>query len=1363
MRSIWLMARGLLSKYAQALFVLIAFALMVIFSYYFVRNTELSHLRKNAFDAIRFTEINIKSDMLEPETLLGGVAEMQRELIINGADRDTINNYFVFVNRFVDNTEENKLVGVTGFYGVFNIFDNEMLIGSETWEPPDYFETQTRPWYVGALQSNGRVYTSEPYLNEYSNEITITLSRQIFGDNGEPLGIICVNIELDRITQHAVNARFVSDGYGFLLSKDLILIAHPNLDSVGRQYHEIRSDLADVINNILNKGSTTEIVTTDYRGIQSIVFVQQLENGWYMGVVTPRTDYFDSTKRILVIIISLGVILSTLLIWMLLSISTDKEKAVERMKIMFNETPLATTFFDKDFNIIDCNQNAVDMFGLSTFDEYKEQFFDFLPEYQPDGEGSKEKAFRLVYRTLEEGIVNSDWIHKKPGGEEIPCKVTLVRVGYRNDFIVVGYARDLREEIKLQRAAEQQMRLLDTVNTTAAILLANNDKNIFESSLLKCFDLIGNCLDVDRVQIWRNETFENDAHFVLRYEWQSEYGKKCRPIPIGLHFPYSLKKEWAQKFSHGEHINAPVAKLSADDQSFLGYYEIKSIVIIPMFLENEFWGFFSIDDCRNERVFTNEEISILSSAGLMMSSAINRNFQIAKMKEAEERTQIMLDAAPLSALVWDRNLTLIDCNQEAVKMFGVSDKQEFISKFISLSPEYQADGIPSREKGHILVKKALDEGYSRFEWSHQKLNGEPIPADVICIRVKYRDEFTVTEYIRDLREQKAMIAEMKKAEIAEESSKAKSDFLAKMSHEIRTPMNAILGIAEIQLQDEAHPNIVREAFERICNSGDLLLGIINDILDLSKIEAGKLVLIPSQYDIASLINDTVQLNIMRYESKPIEFILNVKDDVPVTFIGDELRIKQILNNLLSNAFKYTREGRITLTIFAEPENTQDNSKRVLVFIVNDTGQGMTVEQIRRIGTEYSRFNLEANRKTEGTGLGMNITRNLINLMNGSIYIESTPGVGSTFTVRLPQGCIGTAVIGGELAENLMQLNFDASLKLRPMQMKKDFMPYGRVLIVDDVETNVYVARGLMAPYGLSIDTAMSGFEAVDKIRDGSDYDIIFMDHMMPRMDGMEATNIIRSLGYTKPIVALTANALLGQAEMFLKNGFDDFISKPIDIRQLNNTLNKLIRDRQSSEVVEAARKQKDNLYFGDGKKRQIDKQLAEIFTRDAKKSIKVLESIYINKCRRKDDISIFIINVHSMKSALANIGEKSLSDEASKLEQGGRDHNIKMILAELPPFLERLYDVTEKFEPKEENDERTDTADDKIYLKENFSKIKNACQNMEKKVAKDVLAQIKEKSWSSQIKEWLGVISEKMLHSDFDEIVRLIDEYLMRL
>jgi len=594
----------------------------------------------------------------------------------------------------------------------------------------------------------------------------------------------------------------------------------------------------------------------------------------------------------------------------------------------------------------------------------------------------------------------------------------------------------------------------------------------------------------------------------------------------------------------------------------------------------------------------------------------------------------------------------------------------------------------------------------------------------------------------------------------------KSNFLATMSHEIRTPLNAILGMTEIQMQNNTHPPATSEAFIKINNSGNLLLNIINDILDLSKIEAGKLELVPVKYEVSSLINDIIQLNYIRYESKPIEFKIDIDPNIPAVLVGDELRIKQILNNLLSNAFKYTAKGIVELTINAECVGRGGGAVSVtLIFQVKDTGQGMTPDQISKLFDEYTRFNMEANRTTEGAGLGMTITRNLINLMYGKINVKSAIDEGTHVTVRIPQKIEGLGIrrlLGKDVADSLRLFKQSNTVQYKKTQISHEYMPYGRILIVDDVETNLYVAKGLMMPYSLKIDLATSGFEAIEKVKSGNIYDIIFMDHMMPKMDGIETTKQLRNMKYTNPIVALTANALAGQAEMFLKNGFDDFISKPIDVRHLNVVLNKLIRDKQPIEVIDAAHKEKEKIDkkpIADQGYQQIDLQLAQIFARDAEKALKVLQTCMHNNISDDNDIQMYIINVHAMKSALANIGEKELSSTALRLEQAGREKDINVLLSETNEFIEKLKRVVDEIKIKTlVNEVNEDSTEALVILNEQLKIIKDACTAYDKKAVKKSLNLLREKTWSHDTKEFLDLIAEHILHSEFDEASALVEK-----
>jgi signal transduction histidine kinase/DNA-binding response OmpR family regulator len=595
----------------------------------------------------------------------------------------------------------------------------------------------------------------------------------------------------------------------------------------------------------------------------------------------------------------------------------------------------------------------------------------------------------------------------------------------------------------------------------------------------------------------------------------------------------------------------------------------------------------------------------------------------------------------------------------------------------------------------------------------------------------------------------------------------KNNFLATMSHEIRTPLNAILGMTEIQMQNSALSTTTNDAFVKINSSGNLLLNIINDILDLSKIESGKFELIPVKYEVASLINDVVQLTHIRYEGVPVEFVVETDENTPAALVGDELRIKQVLNHLLSNSFKYTKSGTVTLSTAAECVTRAGNVLVTLVFKIIDTGQGMTPKQVGNLFNEYTHFNMEANRTTEGAGLGMTVTRNLVEMMNGQINIKSAVGEGTTVTVRLPQKTPGIGVrdlIGKEMTESLKLFKEGNNIQLKKAQVNHEFMPYGSVLIVDDVETNLYVAKGLMAPYGLKIDLATSGFEAIEKVKNGVVYDIIFMDHMMPKLDGIETTRMIREAGYTHPVVALTANALAGQAEVFLKNGFDDFISKPIDIRQLNAVLVKLVRNKQTQDVIESAQKAKvefDKKQAYARSSQKVDPQLAGIFIRDAEKSISVLEGVLKKNFNTESDMQLYIINVHAMKSALANIGETELSATALRLEHAGREKDLNLMSSETNIFLDTLRAVIWKIRPKDDDDLGVeDTKDALAFLRVKLTDIKNACDAYDKKAVKNILNELKEKTWSHKTKEVMNSIADHLLHSEFDEVSDVAESYI---
>jgi len=726
--------------------------------------------------------------------------------------------------------------------------------------------------------------------------------------------------------------------------------------------------------------------------------------------------------------------------------------------------------------------------------------------------------------------------------------------------------------------------------------------------------------------------------------------------------------------------------------------------------------------------------------------------QTTKILEKHERAKILLDSMPLVAQLWSKENRILECNEEAVKVFNTKNKKEYIERFFEFSPKYQPDGQPSSEKMASYITKAFDEGRCHFEWTHQTSEGELIPTEVTLVRIRFEDDYVVAKYVRDLREYEqarleierrdyllntinraaalllqsetdafendlhqcmgmmaeainidritiwknhtiegelhctqlyewvgnalpqqgndftvnvsykkrlpgweetlsrgncinALVSEMSPEEQAKltpqgiksifvlpiflrdqfwgfigytdshservftskeqlilrsgglvianaaqrhemtlslretatqleealneakKANDAKSNFLAQMSHEIRTPLNAVVVLSTLALENEANDE-TRLNLEKIHNAGMTILSMVNDILDISKIEAGKSELILNEYDVSSLINDTITQNILRIGDKPIEFILNIDEHLPTHLYGDELKVKQILSNLLSNAFKYTREGIVELNLNC----IWENGSVWLVARVRDTGIGIHPEGLDRLFSDYVQIDTVSNRYIEGTGLGLPLAKKMAEMMDGTISVESEFGKGSVFTVQLRQKRVTDATIGPKVAKNLKSFRYYDSKRNQNIQLVRTPMPYARVLVVDDIATNLDVMKGLLKPYKMHVRCVTSGQQAVNTIREEKNqFHAIFMDQMMSGTDGIEATRLIRQIGteYAKniPIIALTANAIIGNEEMFLKSGFQAFLSKPIDVERLDDILQHWVRDKTLEEFL----------------------------------------------------------------------------------------------------------------------------------------------------------------------------------------------------
>jgi signal transduction histidine kinase/CheY-like chemotaxis protein/HPt (histidine-containing phosphotransfer) domain-containing protein len=1033
------MKRSLIRKdsYMQVLWVLLSFILMIALSYLLTNKLEQDHLKREAENSLFHMQVNIESGLLENEIILSGIAETVRIMISQGNNYDMLHEYMKNITEHILANEKFASY-VVNIYGIFDIFDGKFISGNN-WVPPSDYVPADSPWHKAATEASNEVRTTEPYTDAVSGAIIITNVRRIFDEKGKPLGMVCLDVKLDKIKEYVNKIYIAEKESGLLLSKQLNIVVHPDQVQLGKPLRDVTYEIATLAGDLEQGKEISGREILNYRNEESVAFFRKLKNDWYAGIVIPKKSYYQDTKIVAIVLSLVGFVLAFILIMLLMKITKAKENA------------------DQSTNVLTNVLNGLDA---------------------------------MVYVTA-------------PGTDEIL---------FINDNMKKHYGID-----------------------------------------------------------------------------QDSVGQTCYKV-----------------------------------------------------------------------------------------------FQKGRNKRCDFCPCFRLDKEPHSTVIWEERSTLTE------RIYRNTDRY--------------------------------------IEWHSGKT-------------VHIQHSVDVTELI---------VAR----ELAEQSSRFKNRFLSRISHEIRTPMNTIMGITEIQLQDETLVQNIKKAFIEIYNSSDLLLDIINSILDVYKIEANKMEIAFVEYDVASLINDIVQLNVMRMKNKPIEFEFSVDENLPVILFGDVIHIKQILNNLLSNAFKYTEEGKIKLSVHAE-YSKKENFDMVLIFNVSDTGQGMTEEQKNKMLDEYSDFSY----LIEGTGLGMNITQYLIKAMKGEMIVNSELSKGTEFIVRLPQKSTNTGVLGKELVESLQNFRYISYSQVKNVRIEREPMPYGSVLIVDDVESNLYVARGLLQPYKLSIDTADDGTEAIEKINNGNVYDIIFMDHMMPKMDGVEATKIIRKSGYTSPIVALTANAIGGQSDIFLKSGFDGFISKPIDIHQLNHVLNKFVRDKQSPEVIKEIRRQYALSKISarnPGFKMSSTMELA--FVRDAEKKLFVMEAISKNiDAATEEDLQLFAINANTIKGVLANVGEKALSDAAYELEIAGKEGNREIISANTGTFLEDLREIIQNIKSGKN---ASDYEEDTEYLRTQLLEFRYACTVYDRKAAKSILAGLCSKRWSYQTREVLDTLSELLLHSNFEEAIKCIERFL---
>ncbi len=1014
--------------------------------------------------------------------------------------------------------------------GAFNLY-----IAGTGWDiipdftPPEGFVSWERQWYTGARRNGFQCYVTSPYVDLLTGDICYTVSV-LLGDGDTVLGI---DFTVDRIQEHIRQMNQTGLQNALIVTDTGIIAGCSDESRIGEKLSEVYPEYSGIFALAKSKKDVAAVKIRSGHSYNNL-FAARSENSWYLIVSENDWELYRDAYIQLIVTVTLSLVLFGIIVFLYAMAARSQRlaEAAAQSKEQFLrgitgklQEPLRQILehSGKDYAGVGESYQQ-EMSGIREAGQHLSEMIGQLMSYSSILRSEKTEQEKRAERKR---TVGKSGVNKRFRLLILAIMLLVVGLGLGMNFMSAGR---LGYQMMQRKTEGYEDKLTEWINTQKSIL-----------------DMYCSVISTHPEML---QDYDGTVEFLRQITGQYPQISVSYMTNPELETPVIMSNGWKPDGEEGSHPDERqwYIDLMASERNWIistPYYDLPTGLYCVTFAERvyddrtgEFLGNFGIDFYMDTLIgILGDSYSEAGYAFLADADGDIINHPYGSYQMSEERITNIGDLPYAGVVAESDDMRVIrDYDNEWRLLTAAKNRESDFTVYVTsdLWSIY----------GRVFV-------YSLF----------CLVTFLVCLIAVYR---LLTNLIEWQDATNLQIKEAADAAIAGE--KAKGQFLAQMSHEIRTPINAVLGMNEMILR-QSEDEVILDYAENIQSAGRTLLALINSILDYSKMEDGKMQIMPVNYDLAGMVHNLVMSIEERAKAKHLELVVDVQETLPSMLRGDDMRISQVIMNLLTNAAKYTERGQITLSI-------RDGGREAdLEVSVRDTGIGIRAQDMERLFDSFSRLEEERNRNIEGTGLGMSIVTRLLAMMDSELKVESRYGEGSVFSFRLKQMIVDASPVR----------NYEARAKRehqKPMARTILYAPEAKVLVTDDNEMNLKVVKNLMKLYGIVPDLASSGAAAIEMIRE-HDYEIVFMDHMMPRMDGIETLERLKAEGLAREgmsMIALTANAVSGAREYYLKAGFDDYLSKPIETAQLESMLKQYLPPDKAQYRMEgkaASRRQKE--------------------------------------------------------------------------------------------------------------------------------------------------------------------------------------------